>query len=51
MLKCAIRTAKNYTAQYCTGICPVYVTTDTDKVKQYQYTCVKNYLAMFYDTT
>jgi len=34
-LECAIRTAKNYTAKYCTGTCPVYVTTDTEKVKQY----------------
>ena len=34
-LECAIRTAKKYAAKYCTGTCPVYVTTDTEKVKQY----------------
>ena len=44
-----------YTAQYCTGTCPVYVTTDTEKVKQYaidQYACIKfalNHIAMLYD--
>jgi len=34
-LECAVATAKNYAVPYCSGTCPVYVLTDTDKVKQY----------------
>ncbi|XP_065904199.1 uncharacterized protein [Dysidea avara] len=34
-LECAVATAKNYAAPYCSGTCPVYVLTDTEKVKQY----------------
>jgi len=34
-LECVVATAKNYASPYCSGTCPVYVLTDTEKVKEY----------------